>query len=264
VFALGGLDPCAVLAAAVPDPADVRLDGPRTCAAGHVAVTVDLVQVELGPPGETVLRGDGRAETATGGAGGCTVTRQASGTTLLAPTQPYLHREAVALTAPDCATARALLDAAAPALPGPLAPAPGALRLGSLEGHPAAEDVGAPFDPCTAVRWSAFPAAVRPPGLDPRPFPAPVDPDAGFRVGCDFVSDAVATVVTWTPDGRAAGEPVEFGGRPGWQDRREGVCASALELTPGGAGAITLARAPDVDPCAVNRAVLEALAPLVR
>jgi hypothetical protein len=262
-FALGGVDPCAVLAATVPDPVDVRLDGPRTCAAGDVAVTVDLVQVELGPPGEAVLLGDGRAETAADGPGGCTVTRQASGTTLLAPTQPYLHREAVTVTAPDCAAARAHLDAAAGALPAPLAPAPGALRLGSLEGHPVAEDVGAPFDPCTAVRWSAFPAAVRPPGLDPRPFPAPVDPGAGFRVGCDFVSDAVATVVTWSPDGRAAGEPVAFGGRPGRQDRREGACASALELAAGRAGAITVGRAADIDPCAVNRAVLDALAPLV-
>jgi hypothetical protein len=262
-FALGAVDPCAVLAAAVPAPVDVRLDGPRTCAAGGVAVTVDLVQVELGPPGEAVLLGDGRAETASTGPAGCTVTRQVSGTALLAPMQPYLHRETIAVTAPDCAAARAHLDAAAPALPAPLAPAPGALRLGSLEDHPVAGDVGAPFDPCTTVGWGAFPVAVRPPGLDPRPFPAPVDADAGFRVGCDFVSDAVATVVTWAPDGPAAGDPVAFGGRPGREDRREGVCASALELAAGRAGAITVGRAAGVDPCAVNRAVLDALAPIV-
>jgi hypothetical protein len=225
-----------------------------------VSVTVDLVQVELTAPAGAVLLGDGRVRAVAGGPGGCTVTRQVGDTTLLAPTQPYLHREVVAVTAPDCAAAGAHADAVGSALPPPPRPAPGALRLGSLEDRPRAADVGAPFDPCTTVGWVDLPAAVRPPGLDPRPFPAPVDADAGFRVGCDFASDAVATVVTWGPGGGAAGEPTAFGGRPGREDRREAGCASVLELRAGRAGAVTLARRPGVDPCAVNRAVLDALA----
>ena len=259
-FALAAVDPCTVLAAAVPDPPEVRRDGLRTCSSGDVSVTVDLVQVELTAPAGAVLLGDGRVRAVVEGPGGCTVTRQVGDTTLLAPTQPYLHREVVAVTAPDCAAAGAHADAVGSALPPPPRPAPGALRLGSLEDRPRAADVGAPFDPCTTVGWVDLPAAVRPPGLDPRPSPAPVDADAGFRVGCDFASDAVATVVTWGPGGGAAGEPTAFGGRPGREDRREAGCASVLELRAGRAGAVTLARRPGVDPCAVNRAVLDALA----
>ena len=115
---------------------------------------------------------------------------------------------------------------------------------------------------------------MRPPGIDPRPFPAPVGAGAAHRVGCDYTSDAVGSVVGWGPPNGAytvgpagrGGVVTGFAGRPGLEDRSAGTapgCLSTMQLGHGVAGVLTQARDPRVDPCAVNRAVLEALAPLV-
>ena len=258
-FALAGQDPCALLALAVPGATGPAVDGPRACTGGGTTVAVDLVRVEVDVPGAATLLADGRVEAVAEAAGACTVTRQASDAGLLAPSLPYLHREVVAVTAPDCGTARGHLDRLGPALPPPAVPAPGALRLGALDAGPSAADAGAPFDPCTTVGWADFPAAVRPPGVDPRPFPSPAG--TAFPVGCDYASDGISAVVSWAPGGPGPGAPAAFAGRPGREDRREGACTSALELVAGTATVATVARDPEADPCAVNRAVLEALAP---
>lgn len=275
VFALGQQDPCAVLIALVPDAVDVTVDGPRGCSAAGVAVAFGLTQIEADVAGTAAALPGGRVEVVDDAPQGCTVTRQASDTTLLAPSLPYLFREFLAVTAADCATARTHLDAVA--LPGPVEPSDGALALGSLEDFPIADDVGAPFDPCATVGWSAFPAAVRPPGFDPRPFPSPVDTDTLYRVGCDYSSDALASILSWGPPaGTYSTDPAarpgvatQFGGRPGLEHRADPVpgeaplCLSTMQLGNGIAGVVTLARDTSADLCAVNRAVLEALAPLV-
>lgn len=258
-FALAGQDPCALLALAVPGAADPAVDGSRACTGGGTTVTVDLVRVEADVPGAATLLAGGRVEAVAEADGACTVTRQASDAVLLAPSLPYLHREVVAVAAPDCGTARGHLDRIGPAVGPPAVPAPGALRLGALDAGPSATEAGAPFDPCTTVGWADFPPGVRPPGVDPRPFPSPAG--TAFPVGCDYTSDAVAAVVSWAPGGPAAGAPAEFAGRAGREDRREGACTSALDLAAGTATVATVARDPEADPCAVNRAVLEALAP---
>ncbi|MBW0115731.1 hypothetical protein [Pseudonocardia abyssalis] len=274
-FALDEQDPCAVLAALAPDAADVTVDGPRACSAPGLRVAFGLSQVEADVEGSAVLLPGGRVEVVDDAPDGCTVTRQASDTTLLAPSLPYLFRETLAVTTADCAAARADLDAVG--LPGPVAAAPGAFALGSLEDFPTADDVGAPFDPCATVGWSAFPAAVRPPGIDPRPFPSPVDTDTLYRVGCDYSSDALASILSWGPAAGAystdpaarPGVATQFGGRPGLEHRaapasgEAPLCLSTMQLGNGIAGVVTLARDTTEDLCAVNRAVLEALAPLV-
>lgn len=274
-FALGEQDPCAVLAALVPGAGDITVDGPRVCAAPGVEVAFGLAQVEVDVEGVASIRPDGRVEVVDDAPDGCTVTRQAGDTTLLAPSLPYLFRETLAVTAADCATARAGLDTAT--LPGPALPAAGALTLGSLEGFPTADDVGAPFDPCATVGWSAFPAEVRPPGVDPRPFPSPVDSGTLYRVGCDYSSDALAAVLSWGPAaGTYSTDPAArpgvatvFAGRPGLEHRavpgagEAPLCLSTMQVGNGIAGVVTLARETTADLCAVNRAVLETLAPLV-
>jgi hypothetical protein len=274
-FVIAEQDPCAALASVLPDATDVSVAGPRRCAAGEVEVAFGLDQFETDVPGAAQVTPGGRLESVDDGAAGCTVARQASDTTLLAPSLPYLYRETLAVTAGDCATARALADRIEPALPGPATPATGALALGSLEGFPVADDVGAPFDPCATVGWSAFPAEVRPPGVDPRPFPSPVDTATAYRVGCDYTSDALASVLSWGPAGGGysvdpavrPGVATQFGGRPGLEDRaaqgEAPLCLSTMQLSNGLAAVITLARDTRADLCAVNRAVLEALSPLV-
>ena len=272
-FAVGEQDPCAVLATLVPDATDVTVTGPRRCGAGEIEVVFGLHQFETDVAGIATNTPGGRLESVDEETAGCTVTRQASDTTLLAPSLPYLHRETLAVTAGDCATARAHVARIEPTLPGPATPATGALALGSLEGFPVADDVGAPFDPCATVGWSAFPVDVRPAGIDPRPFPSPSDPL--HRVGCDYSSDAVASVLSWGPARGAysvdpavrPGVATQFGGRAGLEDRtaqgEAPLCLSTMQLSNGLASIITLARDTQADLCAINRAVLEALAPLV-
>lgn len=276
-FALGEQDPCAVLAAVGPAPADVTVGGPRTCSAPGVAVAFGLGQVEVDVEGVAGMLPDGRVEVVDDAPAGCTVTRQVSDTTLLVPSLPYLFRETLAVTAPACDAARTGVDRAAAALPGPLPAAAGALALGSLEDLPTADDVGAPFDPCTTIGWSAFPAEVRPPGVDPHPFPSPVEADTLYRVGCDYASDALVSVVSWGPAAGAysvdpaarPGVATRFGDRPGLEHRaapapgQAALCLSTMQLGNGLAGVVTLARETQADLCAVNRAVLEALAPRV-
>lgn len=274
-FALGGHDPCAVLAALAPDAGDATVEGPRVCAVPGVEVAFGLAQLEVDVEGVASMLPDGRVEVVDDAPDGCTVTRQAGDTTLLAPSLPYLFRETLAVTAADCATARAGVDSAV--LPGPVVPAPGALTLGSLEGFPTAEDVGAPFDPCSTVGWSAFPAEVRPPGIDPRPFPSPVDSGTLYRVGCDYSSDALTSVLSWGPaagtystdPAARPGVATQYGGRPGLEHRavpaagQAPLCLSTMQVGNGIAGIVTLARETTADLCAVNRAVLDTLAPLV-
>lgn len=276
-FALGEQDPCAALATVVPDAATVTITGPRTCGSPGATVVYGLTQVEVDVPGMASVVGGGRVEVVDDAADGCTVTRQASDTTLLAPSLPYLFRETLAVTAPDCATAREGGDRVLGSLPGPRDPAVGALALGSLEGFPTADDVGAPFDPCSTIGWSAYPAEVRPPGLDPRPFPSPIEADTLYRVGCDYASDALASIVSWGPANGAysidpaarPGVPAQFGGRPGLEHRaapgagEAPLCLSTMQIGNGLASVITLARDTEADLCAVNRGVLETLAPLV-
>lgn len=282
VLALGEQDPCAALGlilepGSLPDTATVTVTGPRTCGAPGVSVSYGLTQVELDVQGTASFVGGGRVEVVDDVADGCTVTRQASDTTLLAPSLPYLFRETLAVTAPDCAAAREGGDRVLGTLPAPRDPAVGALELGSLEGFPTADEVGAPFDPCTTIGWSAYPVEVRPRGLDPRPFPSPIEADTLYRVGCDYASDALASIVSWGPSNGAysidpavrAGVPARFGGRPGLEHRASPaageapLCLSTMQIGNGLASVITLARATRADLCAVNRGVLETLAPLV-
>jgi hypothetical protein len=276
-FALGEQDPCAALAAVLPDAATVTVTGPRTCGAPGVTVAYGLAQVEVDVPGVAAVVGGGRVEAVDDAPDGCTVTRQASDTTLLAPSLPYLFRETLAVTAADCTAARAGGDLVLGSVPAPRAPAPGALALGSLEGFPTADDVGAPFDPCTTIGWSAFPAEVRPAGVDPHPFPSPIEADTLYRVGCDYASDALASILSWGPaNGAYSADPAvrpgvatRFGGRPGLEHRaapaagQAPLCLSTMQIGNGLASVITLARATRADLCAVNRGVLEALAPRV-
>ncbi len=273
-FALGAQDPCAALAAAVPTAADVRVTGPRRCAVDDVEVGFSIAQVETDVPGAAGVRPGGRLESVHEAPGVCTVTRQASDTTLLAPSRPYLYRETLTVSAAECATARELGEVIEVTLPGPTTPQAGALALGSLEDVPAAEDVGAPFDPCATVGWSAFPADLRPDGVDPRPFPSPVDADTPYRVGCDYTSDAIASVLSWGPAGGGygvdpaarPGSATRFAGRPGLEYRPvrgPALCLSIMQLGNGLAGVVTATRGAPADLCAVNRGVLETLAPLV-
>ncbi len=287
-FVLGSQDPCAALAAVVPDAADVTVPGPRTCAVvDGVSVAFGLAQFEVDVEGVASIVGGERLEVVDGGVANraagqdsrdtCAVTLQSGKATLLAPSLPYLYRESVSVSAPDCDTARAHATQIVSMLPPAATPAVGALPLGSLEDFPMAEDVGAPFDPCTTVGWSAYPADVRPPGIDPQAFPAPIDSGVLYRVGCDYTSDAVTSVVSWGPPNAGysvdpaarTGVATEFGGRPGLEDRpavapgQAPLCLSTMQIGNGLAGVITQARASQVDLCAVNRGVLEALAPLV-
>lgn len=275
-FGLATEDPCAAVAAIVRAAVDVSFTGPHDCTADAVTVAFELLQFEVDAVGTRTAAGGERLEAVREG-DACEVTLQASDTTLLAPSLPYLHRESVTVTAPDCDAARGHAEQIVATLPPPITPAVGALALGSLEGHPVAADVGAPFDPCSTVGWSAFPAAVRPPGVDPRPFPSPVGADTLYRVGCDFDSDAVTSVVGWGPAAGGfsidpavrPGVATRFAGRPGLEDRTVSgpgeppLCLSTMQLANGLAAVITLARETDADLCAVNRSVLEALAPLV-
>lgn len=275
-FALGEQDPCAALAAMVPDARAVTVTGPRTCGADGVTVAFGLAQVEVDVPGVAEVVGGGRVQAVDETADGCTVTRQASDTTLLAPSLPYLFRETLAVTAADCAAARAGGDAVLGTLPAPVRPAAGALALGSLEDFPVAEDVGAPFDPCTTIGWSVYPPEVRPAGVDPQGFPSPIDAGTLYRVGCDYASDALASIVSWGPANGAysvdpaarPGVVTQFGGRPGLEHRaapagQAPLCLSTMQIGNGLASVITLARETQIDLCAVNRGVLEALAPRV-
>lgn len=276
-FALGAQDPCTALAAVVPQARDVSVPGPRGCSADGVTVTFGLLQFEVDAPGTVTLGAGQRLEAVRQQDGACAVARQASDTTLLAPSLPYLYREVVSVSAGDCDTARAHAELIVATLPPPATSAEGALELGSLENHPAAADVGAPFDPCTTIGWSAFPAAVRPPGIDPRPFPSPVDAAALYRVGCDYDSDAITSILSWGPvNGTYSIDPAVrpgvatlFADRPGLENRAapapgaQPLCLSTMQLGNGLASIITLGRATDADLCAVNRGVLEALAPLV-
>ncbi len=274
-FTIGGQDPCAALALLVPDAVDVTVTGPRRCGAGDVEVAFGLQQFETDVAGTVSRIPGGRLESVEESEAGCTVTRQASDTTLLAPSLPYLHRETLAVGAVDCDTARGHLARIESTLPGPATPATGALALGSLEGFPVAADVGAPFDPCATVGWSAFPADLRPAGIDPRPFPAPVDAGTLYRVGCDYASDAIASVLSWGPPTGGysidpavrPGSATQFGGRPGLEHRslqgQAPLCLSTMALGNGLASIVTLARDTRADLCAANRTVLETLAPLV-
>lgn len=279
-FALGEQDPCAALAAVVPDAADVTVTGPRRCAAGDVSaggveVGFSLAQFETDVRGAAGVLPGGRLEAVDDGPERCTVTRQASDATLLAPSLPYLYRETLAVSAVDCSTARDLAETIEATLPGPATAQTGAFALGSLEGFPIAADVGAPFDPCTTVGWSAYPADVRPEGIDPHPFPSPIEAATPYRVGCDYTSDAIASVLSWGPaDGGYSADPAErpgtatrFAGRPGLEDRsgpgQAPLCLSTMQIGNGLAGVITVARSSQTDPCAVNRGVLETLASLV-
>lgn len=276
-FVLGTRDPCAALALVVPDAADVVVPGPRTCGVlDGPSVTFGLAQFEVDVEGAATLGGGGRLEAyrAEDGGGPCAVTLQSGEATLLAPSLPYLYREAVTVSAADCDLARGHATRIVSSLPPAATPAAGALRLGSLEDFPQAADVGAPFDPCSTVGWSAYPAQVRPPGIDPQPFPAPVEDGVRYRVGCDYTSDAVTSVVSWGPPSTVdpaarTGVGTQFGGRPGLEDRpavaagQPPLCLSTMQIGNGLAGVSTQARDTTVDLCAVNRGVLETLAPLV-
>lgn len=279
-FVLGSQDPCAALALVVPDAADVLVPGPRTCGVvDGVSVTFGLAQFEVDVEGTASIVDGDRLEAVDDqdGVAPCAVTRQSGEVTLLAPSLPYLYRESVTVSAPDCALARGHAGRIVAALPPAATPAAGALRLGSLEDFPQAPDVGAPFDPCSTVGWSAYPAQVRPPGIDPRPFPAPIDTDVLYRVGCDYTSDAVSSVVSWGPANAGytadpaarTGVATQFGGRPGLEDRpavapgQPPLCLSTMQIGNGLAGVLTQAGETQLDLCAVNRGVLEALAPLV-
>ncbi|MHA6783550.1 hypothetical protein ACVGOW_21555 [Pseudonocardia saturnea] len=275
-FALGEQDPCAALAAVVPDARTVTVTGPRSCTASGVTVAYGLAQVEVEVPGVAEIVGGGRVEAVAEAPDGCTLTRQASDATLLAPSLPYLFRETLAVTAPDCAAARAGGDRVLGTLPAPVPPAAGALALGSLEDFPVADDVGAPFDPCSTIGWGVYPPEVRPTGVDPHPFPSPIDAGTLYRVGCDYASDALASIVSWGPTNGAysidpaarPGVATQFGGRPGLEHRAAAagqapLCLSTMQIGNGLASVITLARETQADLCAVNRGVLEALAPQV-
>ncbi|MBC8093040.1 MAG: hypothetical protein H7Y15_14085, partial [Pseudonocardia sp.] len=243
--------------------------------AGGVEVGFSLAQFETDVGGAAGVLPGGRLEAVDDGPERCTVTRQASDATLLAPSLPYLYRETLAVSAVDCSTARDLAETIEATLPGPATAQTGAFALGSLEGFPIAADVGAPFDPCTTVGWSAYPADVRPEGIDPHPFPSPIEADTPYRVGCDYTSDAIASVLSWGPaDGGYSVDPAErpgtatrFAGRPGLEDRsgpgQAPLCLSTMQIGNGLAGVITVARSSQADPCAVNRGVLETLASLV-
>jgi hypothetical protein len=177
----------------------------------------------------------------------------------------------------ECDQIDAVATAAAGAIAPPTGRAPreGAQVLGDLNPPPTAESTGAPFDPCTVVGgWQAYPAEVQPP--TPRPaVPMPVDPDAAFEVGCKFNAGDMFSSLVWgvdTPNGlstdpakrRPGAVAAQFGGKPGVEEvstnenSGEPTCYSAVRLANGIAAMVT--SVPSVDPCAVNRAVLEQVA----
>ncbi|MDN5933505.1 MAG: hypothetical protein L0I24_20970, partial [Pseudonocardia sp.] len=124
--------------------------------------------------------------------------------------------------------------------------------------------------------WGVYPPEVRPAGVDPHPFPSPIDAGTLYLVGCDYASDALASIVTWGPANGAystdpaarPGVATQFGGRTGLEHRaaaegQAALCLSTMQIGNGLASVITLARETQADLCAVNRGVLEALAPRV-
>lgn len=151
------------------------------------------------------------------------------------------------------------------------------------------------FDPCTVIGWDQFPEAVRRPDRRP-PQPQSPPPGAQFRYGCLWDSrgsdskdpqtgnerhDNVSVVVIFwgqkpalstlpADHAQQGGAGKTFAGRegvqiPGTTRYGERTCTSYMPVKPdpGVAGVSVAYSDPNIEPCAVAGALLEAIAAVV-
>jgi hypothetical protein len=287
-------DPCAVAAAMVPELAGGQRSGPGAVAVEDLepyqcSITVDV------PNGASVqrLRGsvaftlESASDVGSATIGGFPGARDQLGLNCQARFAPFntLLAGDPAAASPSIPVVEVVgacdqIDALATAAAGAIAPAPAgepgkdAVALGDLRPAPTAAGAGSPFDPCTVVGgWQAYPADLQPAGPPPA-VPMDVRPDDPFKVGCKFNAGAMFSSLVWgmpTADGFTAdpaarrGNAVarQYGGKPGVEETStnkangEPTCYSAVQISRGIAAMVTTL---PIDPCRVNRAVLEQVA----
>ncbi|HYH32784.1 MAG TPA: hypothetical protein VD903_20615 [Pseudonocardia sp.] len=295
-LALADLDPCTVVAtllrtasgekALTAQNTDVYVGGSRTCSASvraglfrrqSVGVEFSITSV----PGAFTDTVAGRPADIYPGhwlLGDCSAEFQATDTEvhpIASYDHPYVEIMRIDVAyCDDEQQIRQLAELAAQLVP-PTPPAsPDAQPLGDLDPPPTAEDVGAPFDPCTAIGWAGYPPPLRPDPPD-EPTPASVGPAIPYAVGCTFDHEELWSRLVWgTPSGlftadpaaRPGSTPVQFGDKPGNEhpsttSTGRPHCYSAVQLADGIAAMYT--SLPGGDPCAINRGVLTRLAAVV-
>lgn len=153
---------------------------------------------------------------------------------------------------------------------------PAAVRLGDLNPPPDASTVGAPFDPCTVLRWDDFPTEVRPQAPKPRqPSPRAPSADTVFDIACAWIANGRITMsadgsssgasgmfstwVVWGKDMNAHppnSTPAQFGPAqgslvPGQTSEGAPMCTGFAALAAGGVASVSTVngKAPHVDTC---------------
>lgn len=159
--------------------------------------------------------------------------------------------------------------------------------LGALHPPPSADEVGAPYDPCTVVDWSDFPEQVRPRAAKPRkPTPRTPDKNSAYAIACAWeangpiVRDAngkstgAGMFSTWIVWGKAGemnpnppkSNPATFGTAQGSlvtsaTSQGAPMCTGFAALPTGVAGVSVLnSRVPQMDSCALVTDLLTRIA----
>jgi hypothetical protein len=288
---LARVDPCSVAARLVPiiangatvprDELRAGMDTPYDCFVGMVLnpgtpEAQDILSRVEFTADDTVLEGGtvaGRPADVKQDATDCLATFQASDVQVQGDPGFHPTYEAVRLRGP-CDRIDPMIGAALEAVsasPPAGNTAQGAVALGDLNPPPTAEQVGAPFDPCTVAGWEVYPPELQP-GPNKLPARAQPEPDSGWAVGCSFNTGPMFSILVWgrpvgafsaDPAARPGSVPVRFGGKAGTEQRGAGdggepQCYSAVQLADGVAAMSTTLDAGD--PCAANRGVLEQVA----
>lgn len=150
------------------------------------------------------------------------------------------------------------------------------LRLGVRTGY-LAKQAGAPFDPCRAIGWQAFPERLREGKLVVRPIDLPKG--SMLKLACDFHSDKIDTLIGWGSttgeddirkhDTFADAKKVTVAGHEVLSSKGKAGddpnCADAVLLKVGFAGVSTSAlNGSHVDPCDLDSRLITKLAPHLR
>jgi hypothetical protein len=288
---LADVDPCAVVAtvlttasgetALTGENTDVGIDDPTSCRA---SVATGLfgstsVRVELGITDSTDSFTDtiaGRPAELDGGSWiePCRATFQSTGVELAEHSwinRPSVETMTIEVSPCDGVQQLTALAERAVQLVPPARENPDAQPLGDLDPPPSAQEVGAPFDPCTAVGWAGYPRHLRPDPPDD-PVPELVGSASPYLVGCQFDNGELQSLLVWgMPGGHFTADPAARSGSTStWFGDQRGVehsttrpggdphCYSAIQLANGIAAMDT--SLPGGDPCSVNRGVLTLLA----
>ena len=111
-----------------------------------------------------------------------------------------------------------------------------AIRLGTLTPSPSADEVEAPFDPCTVVSWTDLPEQLRPRAAKP-PRPSPRAPQANstFDIACVLEINTSTTIKVGSPSSPSGGPSGQLSAWIVWGRDLPVVLHGATPTTIGGA-----------------------------